>query len=165
MHAYDAPHRQTYQPIPSGRAGQDPSGGFSTTPIYDALCAEYVRAFRTLPGDRGGEQDMAFRAFSDFSAVAHDPGAYDSGSYSSGAAGSYGTGAYDTGTYGTGSYATGSYSALGAHGARQTAPQHGAGRPVAGHGAPETQKGVWQQVARRGMQHVPALPPAPRRGL
>ncbi|ARQ71473.1 hypothetical protein [Streptomyces marincola] len=36
----------------------------SATPIYDALCAEYRRLFRALPGDRTGEEDLRFVAFS-----------------------------------------------------------------------------------------------------
>ncbi|MEU6219795.1 hypothetical protein ABZ845_20085 [Streptomyces sp. NPDC047022] len=131
MHAYDVPHRQSYQPLPSGRAGQDPSGGFSATPIYDALCDEYIRAFRALPGDRGGEEDMAFIAF------AHLP--------------------HDTSSYGT----------VGAYGTYQSTPQHATGHLAALYTAPDTPNDVWQQVARhaRGMPHLPALPPAPRRGL
>ncbi|MCP9959535.1 MULTISPECIES: hypothetical protein [Streptomyces] len=35
----------------------------SPTPIYDALYSEYRRSFRALPGDRTGEEDLAFRAF------------------------------------------------------------------------------------------------------
>ncbi|MEV4435667.1 hypothetical protein [Streptomyces sp. NPDC049555] len=35
----------------------------SVTPIYDALCAEYRRSFRALPGDRSGEEELAFKAF------------------------------------------------------------------------------------------------------
>ncbi|MFJ7969319.1 hypothetical protein [Streptomyces sp. NPDC096324] len=37
--------------------------GSSATPIYDALYAEWIRAFRTLPGDRHGEENMGFKAF------------------------------------------------------------------------------------------------------
>ncbi|WP_217141532.1 hypothetical protein [Streptomyces sp. AC627_RSS907] len=48
MHAYDAFHRH---------------GGPSATPIYDALYAEYVRSFRSLPGDRSGEEELGFTAF------------------------------------------------------------------------------------------------------
>ncbi|MEU6315451.1 hypothetical protein [Streptomyces sp. NPDC047014] len=36
----------------------------SHTPIYDALYSEYLRAFRALPGDRTGEEDLGFTAFS-----------------------------------------------------------------------------------------------------
>ncbi|WP_049574447.1 hypothetical protein [Streptomyces sp. SBT349] len=36
----------------------------SATPIYDSLCAEYRRLFRTLPGDRSGEEDLRFVGFS-----------------------------------------------------------------------------------------------------
>lgn len=35
----------------------------SATPIYDALYSEYRRAFRALPGDRTGEEDLAFKGF------------------------------------------------------------------------------------------------------
>ncbi|MGX2998044.1 hypothetical protein JNUCC64_27900 [Streptomyces sp. JNUCC 64] len=35
----------------------------SATPIYDALCAEYRRLFRALPGDRSGEEGTRFTAF------------------------------------------------------------------------------------------------------
>ncbi|MGW1540343.1 hypothetical protein ACWCPM_08865 [Streptomyces sp. NPDC002309] len=63
MHAYDVPRRQSLQPIPSARSGQDHVGGSSATPIYDALCAEYVKSFRALPGDRRGEEHLGFTAF------------------------------------------------------------------------------------------------------
>ncbi|MEU7020936.1 hypothetical protein ABZ990_09830 [Streptomyces sp. NPDC046203] len=36
---------------------------FSATPIFDALIAEFRRAFRTLPGDRSGEEELLFRSF------------------------------------------------------------------------------------------------------
>ncbi|MFB9466004.1 hypothetical protein [Streptomyces cinereospinus] len=63
MHAYDVSRRQSLQPIPSARSGQDHSGGPSATPIYDALCVEYVKSFRALPGDRRGEENLGFVAF------------------------------------------------------------------------------------------------------
>ncbi|MFJ5532276.1 hypothetical protein [Streptomyces sp. NPDC093261] len=130
VHAYDVPRRQSYQPIPSGRAAQDPSLGASTTPIYDELCAEYVRAFRACPGDRSGEEDLGFVAFS--------------------------SSPHDTGSYGIGTYGT-----------RHGTPQHATGHLTAQHGQSAAANTVWQQVARqaRGMHPVPALPPAPRRGL
>jgi hypothetical protein len=34
------------------------------TPIYDALYEEFRRLFRTLPGDRAGEENLQFRGFS-----------------------------------------------------------------------------------------------------
>jgi hypothetical protein len=43
-------------------ASQDTSGG-SGTPIYDALYSEYRRLFRTLPGDRTGEESLRFNGF------------------------------------------------------------------------------------------------------
>lgn len=45
----------------------------STTPIYDALCAEYQRLFRALPGDRSGEDELRFEYFD----PVHGPGARD----------------------------------------------------------------------------------------
>lgn len=39
------------------------AGGASSTPIYDALYAEYSRLFRTLPGDRTGEEELRFKGF------------------------------------------------------------------------------------------------------
>ena len=45
------------------RPSRDGSPGRSATPIYDALYSEYLRAFRTLPGDRSGEEDLDFKGF------------------------------------------------------------------------------------------------------
>ncbi|MFD9498676.1 hypothetical protein [Streptomyces sp. NPDC060035] len=45
------------------RPSQDPLGGKSPTPIYDALYSEYRRSFRALPGDRSGEENLGFRTF------------------------------------------------------------------------------------------------------
>jgi hypothetical protein len=44
------------------RTAESAPGG-SATPIYDALCSEYRRLFRTLPGDRSGEESMQFNGF------------------------------------------------------------------------------------------------------
>ncbi|MBG0856435.1 hypothetical protein I2W78_32425 [Streptomyces spinoverrucosus] len=87
MHAYDVPRRQSLQPIPSARSGQDHSGGPSATPIYDALYAEYVKNFRALPGDRRGEENLGFTAFGNLS---HGSGSYNS-SYSAYSAGAQST--------------------------------------------------------------------------
>jgi hypothetical protein len=46
------------------RSAQDAAaGGVSSTPIYDALYSEYRRLFRTLPGDRTGEEGLQFKGF------------------------------------------------------------------------------------------------------
>ncbi|MFE0173869.1 hypothetical protein ACFWZ2_16260 [Streptomyces sp. NPDC059002] len=45
------------------RAAQDTTGDRSATPIYDTLYSEYLRAFRALPGDRTGEEELGFTAF------------------------------------------------------------------------------------------------------
>ncbi|MFJ9965504.1 hypothetical protein [Streptomyces avermitilis] len=100
MHAYDPPRRPSFQPVPAARPAQDLSNGSSATPIYDALYAEYVRSFRSLPGDRSGEEDLGFTAF------ANTP---------------HGTGTYGTGTYGTGTYGAVTY------GPRHGTPQHATG--------------------------------------
>ncbi|WTB17290.1 hypothetical protein OG293_28920 [Streptomyces sp. NBC_00829] len=63
MHSYD-PSRQRYQSqIPAMRPARDAMADPSPTPIYDALYSEYRRAFKALPGDRSGEEDLDFRGF------------------------------------------------------------------------------------------------------
>lgn len=49
--------------IPGMRPAYEAERPVSATPIYDSLCAEYRRLFRTLPGDRTGEEDMKFTGF------------------------------------------------------------------------------------------------------
>ncbi|WP_162824071.1 hypothetical protein [Peterkaempfera bronchialis] len=49
--------------IPSMRPAYEAEYPVSATPIYDALYAEYRRLFRALPGDRSGEEDLAFVGF------------------------------------------------------------------------------------------------------
>lgn len=51
----------------------------SHTPIYDALYSEYLRAFRALPGDRTGEEDLGFTAFSYGGGYTGTGSSYDSG--------------------------------------------------------------------------------------
>lgn len=64
MYTSDAHPRSPYQrSIPAMRTAQDAVGGGSGTPIYDALYSEYRRLFRTLPGDRSGEEQLQFRGF------------------------------------------------------------------------------------------------------
>ncbi|CAL9403068.1 hypothetical protein [Streptomyces sp. enrichment culture] len=72
MYAYDAFHRH---------------GGPSATPIYDALVAEYVRSFRSLPGDRSGEEELGFTAFRSMPRGRGPHGGSYSGSYSAYSAG------------------------------------------------------------------------------
>ncbi|MEO3975443.1 hypothetical protein [Streptomyces sp. CAU 1734] len=45
------------------RPAHEASAEPSPTPIFDLLCAEYRRAFRSLPGDRSGEEDLGFKGF------------------------------------------------------------------------------------------------------
>ncbi|MGX1269059.1 hypothetical protein [Streptomyces phaeoluteigriseus] len=169
MHTYDVPRRQSYS-IPSARPAQDSHGGPSATPIYDSLYAEYVKSFRSLPGDRSGEDELGFTAFGNMP--------------------------YSTGTYAVprpGSFSS-SYSAYsaGAQSARLGQPSRGQAQAQAAAPAevqvqvqtqPQTQsQSQWQRVGPlgqagqttqtgqtgrqhtpTGMHHVPALPPAPRR--
>ncbi|MHC3475117.1 hypothetical protein ACYF6T_41480 [Streptomyces sp. 7R007] len=93
MHTYDVPRRSSHQPVPASRSAQDPFSGPSATPIYDALYAEYVKSFRTLPGDRSGEEELGFTAFGAVpqgtgSYGGHRPGSFSS-SYSAYSAGAF----------------------------------------------------------------------------
>ncbi|GAA1599083.1 hypothetical protein ACIQUV_22780 [Streptomyces globosus] len=124
---------------------RDGAPAASHTPIYDTLCAEYLRAFRALPGDRTGEEDLAFTGFS------------------------YG-GSYTTGTAAYGASWSGSgwqpepwqppYAPAPAPAAPQPSYAYAGGSAAAGSTA---YAGGRQH--QTGMQHIPAaLPPAPRRG-
>jgi len=93
VHAYDIPRRQSFQPIPSARSAQDISGSHSATPIYDALWSEYVKSFRTLPGDRSGEENLGFTAFGNIPTSAEPHGGHRPGSFSSSYS-AYSAGAY-----------------------------------------------------------------------
>ncbi|MFF6993915.1 hypothetical protein ACFY93_02975 [Streptomyces sp. NPDC008313] len=134
----------------------EPAGGRSATPIYDALCSEWRSGFKTLPGDRSGEEDLGFTAF----------GLGPYGSYGSS---SYGSDGYQP-RHGAPQHATGHLATLPAVSDRSRTGGAQDGRPEqrqdhsAGRAAP-----VWQPIARlhtSGMHHVPAaLPPGPRRGL
>nr|WP_308688765.1 hypothetical protein [Streptomyces avermitilis] len=73
-----SPRRPSFQPVPAARPAQDLANGSSATPIYDALYAEYVRSFRSLPGDRSGEEDLGFTAFAN---TPRGTGSYTTGSY------------------------------------------------------------------------------------
>lgn len=84
MHTYDVPRRQSYQPIPSSRSAQEGQGGPSATPIYDRLYSEWVKTFRSLPGDRSGEDQLGFTAFGN---SPHSTGSYGGNSYSAYSAG------------------------------------------------------------------------------
>ncbi|WP_328924940.1 hypothetical protein OG429_09985 [Streptomyces sp. NBC_00190] len=121
----------------------------SHTPIYDTLYSEYLRSFRALPGDRTGEEDLGFTAFS----------------YGyTGTVSPYGTGPYGTGPYGTGSYGGWNGSSWQETDSRQPAylPQPQPQPLYSYAGGSGYADGRQRQT---GMTHVPAaLPPAPRRG-
>lgn len=139
MHAYDVPRSRHYQPIPSSRADRDSPGGPSATPIYDRLYAEWVKTFRSLPGDRSGEEELGFTAFG------HSP---------------HSTGTFGGGSVAGGSLGGGSYSAYsaGAYSARQQSQWQRVGQ--LGQIAQQQ-----HQHGHTGMHHIPALPPGPRRGI
>ncbi len=137
MHAYDVPRSRPYQSIPSSRSDRDSTGGPSATPIYDRLYSEWVKTFRSLPGDRSGEEELGFTAFG------HSP---------------HSTGSFGGGSFGGGSLGGGSYSAYsaGAYSARQQSQWQRVGQLGQ----------VGQQHGHTGMHHIPAaLPPGPRRGI
>lgn len=140
MHAYDVPRSRPYQSIPSSRSDRDSTGGPSATPIYDRLYSEWVKTFRSLPGDRSGEEELGFTAFG------HSP---------------HSTGSFSGGSFGGGSLGGGSYSAYsaGAYSARQQSQWQRVGQ--LGHSGQQQ-----QQHGHTGMHHIPAaLPPGPRRGI
>ncbi|MFG2943098.1 hypothetical protein [Streptomyces sp. NPDC048282] len=92
MHAYDLPPRRpSFSAVPSARVAQEATGGASATPIYDSLYAEWVKSFRTLPGDRSGEEDLGFVAFGNtpFSTGTHGLGSYGGTAYSAYSAGAF----------------------------------------------------------------------------
>ncbi|MFD7559151.1 hypothetical protein ACFV9E_32035, partial [Streptomyces sp. NPDC059835] len=110
----------------------------SHTPIYDTLYSEYLRAFRALPGDRTGEEDLGFTAFS-------YGGGYTGGSsYGSGWNGSAWQRVDDWQPSYTPQPPAYSYAGT----VSEPAPAYSGGRQH-----------------QTGMTHIPAaLPPAPRRG-
>ncbi|MFJ3928137.1 hypothetical protein [Streptomyces sp. NPDC090022] len=129
MHSYD-PSRAPSFPSP--------------TPIYDALYSEYLRAFRALPGDRTGEEDLGFTAFGPY-------GAGHSAATGSSVSGWNGS-AWQTEPWQT-TYA-----------APQIAPPPQPLYAVAAVTAGGSGYGGGRQH-QTGTHHVPAaLPPAPRRG-
>ncbi|MFF3289915.1 hypothetical protein [Streptomyces sp. NPDC003023] len=117
------------------RPSRDGSPGRSATPIYDALYSEYLRAFRTLPGDRSGEEDLDFKAF--------------------------GTGLHSSrgGFLGYGSH-TGHTSGHTGH--TQSGHSGGQGGFASQHGSWHPHQ---TGTGRHAVHRPAALPPAPRKGL
>ncbi|MFJ6722127.1 hypothetical protein [Streptomyces sp. NPDC091259] len=131
----------------------DTAPAASHTPIYDLLYSEYLRAFRALPGDRSGEEDLGFTSFS--------YGGTSTGfAYSASAGGS---------AYGNGWTRSSWQPAEGWQPAYAPTPQPlpqpsyayaGSSGGTGGYDA----NGNGRQH-QTGMHHIPAaLPPAPRRG-
>ncbi|MEV0412180.1 hypothetical protein AB0I68_15600 [Streptomyces sp. NPDC050448] len=128
----------------------------SHTPIYDTLYSEYLRAFRALPGDRTGEEDLGFTAFSYGGSYTGGPAyggdsPYGGGSYGSGWNGSAWQSdpwpvSYAPAPQPSYAYAGSSSAGSGDHGGTGSAYANG-------------------RQHQAGMHHIPAaLPPAPRRG-
>ncbi len=148
MHPYDSSRAPSYpSTVPAMRPvrDRDSSPAVSHTPIYDTLYSEYLRAFRALPGDRTGEEDLGFTAFS----------------YGGGYTGTYGSGWSGSAWQRTGwqpSY--GSQAPSQTPSPTQAQPQTQPAYSYAG--GPGYADGRQHQT---GMTHIPAaLPPAPRRG-
>ncbi|MFE1828428.1 hypothetical protein [Streptomyces yangpuensis] len=121
----------------------------SHTPIYDTLYSEYLRAFRALPGDRTGEEDLGFTAFS------------YGGGYTGSAYGSGWTGSAWQRTDWQPSYTPQTPSP--APSPSSPAPSQPQTQPAYSYaGGSGYADGRQHQT---GMTHIPAaLPPAPRRG-
>ncbi|GGW41869.1 hypothetical protein CP966_07365 [Streptomyces galilaeus] len=161
MHTYDVPRRQPY-PIPSARPAQDSHGGPSATPIYDTLYAEYVKSFRSLPGDRSGEEELGFTAFGNIP--------YSTGSYAVPRPGSFSS-SYSAYSAGAQSARLGGQPSQGqAQGQSQAQVQvqvqvqpQSQWQRVGPLGQTSQTSQTGQQQTPTGTHHLPALPPAPRR--
>lgn len=166
MHSYDVSRAPSYSStVPPMRPARelDSAPAASHTPIYDTLYSEYLRAFRALPGDRTGEEDLGFTAFS-------YGGSYTgsaSGTYTGQAAPAYAPAAAG-GSYG-GSHGRGwngsSWQQADAWQPSYT-PQPQAQPQYSYAGVTSGTAGYANgRQHQTGMQHIPAaLPPAPRRG-
>ncbi|WP_324603795.1 hypothetical protein [Streptomyces sp. NRRL S-244] len=133
----------------------------SHTPIYDTLYSEYLRAFRALPGDRTGEEDLGFTAFWYAGGGSYPGGgtAYGSGTGGSGYAG----GSYGSGWNGS-AWQTDPWPATYAPAPQPSYAYAGSATGGADHAATGSAYAGGRQH-HTGMQHIPAaLPPAPRRG-
>ncbi|MFJ4916556.1 hypothetical protein [Streptomyces sp. NPDC088726] len=86
------------------RPAQDPSGGPSRTPIYDALYSEYRRSFRALPGDRTGEESLGLPSFGSGFFGSRAPLSGHSGHGGAGSAAGHGSGSPGTHTGSLGSW-------------------------------------------------------------
>ncbi|WP_405494489.1 hypothetical protein [Streptomyces sp. NBC_00096] len=156
MHSYDVSRAPSYpSSVPQMRPVREleSAPAASHTPIYDTLYSEYLRAFRALPGDRTGEEDLGFTAFSYGGAYGHGSGAYGSG-------GAYGTGSGGS-SYGSGWNGSSWQQADAWQPSYTPQPQYSyaGAAPGAGSGYANGRQ------TQTGMQHIPAaLPPAPRRG-
>ncbi|MGW7439387.1 hypothetical protein [Streptomyces sp. NPDC054849] len=142
MHSYDSSRAPSYSstvPAILPARNRDSSPAVSHTPIYDTLYSEYLRAFRALPGDRTGEEDLGFTAFS------------------------YG-GAYTVGsTYRSGGWSGSGWQRVDDWQPSYTPQPQQQPQPAYSYaGSPGHTGGRQHQT---GMTHIPAaLPPAPRRG-
>ncbi|MEU9179143.1 hypothetical protein AB0C90_20220 [Streptomyces sp. NPDC048550] len=136
----------------------------SHTPIYDTLYSEYLRAFRALPGDRTGEEDHGFTAFSYGGSFTGAGSAYSAGAVGSGSA--YGGGSYASGWNGS-AWQTDPWPAAYAPAPQPSYAYAGSSAAGSDHGGSSAAGSAYGggRQHQTGMQHIPAaLPPAPRRG-
>ncbi|GHI84637.1 hypothetical protein ACWGF3_39665 [Streptomyces xanthophaeus] len=144
MHPYDSSRAPSYpSAVPPMRPARDrdSAAAASHTPIYDTLYSEYLRAFRALPGDRTGEEDLGFTAFS------------YGGGYGAGGSSYTGGSGWNSSAWQQSDSWQPSYT-----------PQPSYSYAYAGQGADSPGYAGGRQN-QTGMTHIPAaLPPAPRRG-
>ncbi|RKT03909.1 hypothetical protein BX286_1849 [Streptomyces sp. 3211.6] len=147
---------------------RDHAPAASHTPIFDALYSEYLRAFRALPGDRTGEEDLGFTAFSYGSSHGSSYGSSYGGSYTGSSGVSYGSGSYAAGWNGSAWQRSDPWQPAYPPAPVVPQPQYahaGAAVPVPASGAGQGSGYGDGRQHQTGMQHIPAaLPPAPRRG-
>lgn len=163
MHAYDTTRAPSYpSSVPPMRPARDRdhAPAASHTPIFDALYSEYLRAFRALPGDRSGEEELGFAAFS--------CGSPYGSSYGGSSSLSYGSGSSTAGWSGSGWQRADPWQP--AYPPAPVAPQPLYAHAAAAVPVPASQAATSPGYGdgrqhHTGMQHIPAaLPPAPRRG-
>ena len=143
-------------PYDPTRAPSHPSAT-SHTPIYDTLYSEYLRAFRALPGDRTGEEDLGFTAFS-------YGGGYGGGSPYSGGLSPSGPSSSNTFSYVSG-WNGSAWQPADTWQQPSYTPQPAPSYAYAGQGAGAGPGYGGGRQHQTGMHHIPAaLPPAPRRG-
>ncbi|MER7467608.1 hypothetical protein [Streptomyces sp. NPDC097981] len=152
----------TVSPMRPARELESAPAAVSHTPIYDTLYSEYLRAFRALPGDRTGEEDHGFTAFSYGGLYTGGGPAY--GGDAGGGGSPYGSGSYGSGWNGS-AWQTDPWPAAYAPAPQPSYAYAGSVSDNGGSGAGPGAAYAGGRQHQTGMHHTPAaLPPAPRRG-